>query len=100
PFTACEYLRKSKLDASSFFNNRNGVAKGPFRRNTFGGNLAAAIWKKKRVFGFFGSDFLREAAPSTRISTMPTGLERSGDFSRTLNGNGTSVVLYDPTTTR
>jgi hypothetical protein len=71
-FSAWEYLRNSKLDANSFFNNRNGVAKGAFRRNTFGGNLAAPIWKKKRVYGFFGSDFLREAAPGTRVSTLPT----------------------------
>ena len=44
--------------------------------------------------------FLREAAPSTRISTLPTDLERSGDFSRTLNGNAAPVTLYDPSTTR
>jgi hypothetical protein len=99
-FGAWEYLRNSKLDANSFFNNRNAVAKGPFRRNTFGGNLAAPIWRKKRIYGFYGTDFLREAAPSTRISTLPTDLERSGDFSRTLNGNGTPVTLYDPATTR
>ena len=50
-FSAWEYLRNYKLDANQFFNNRNGVAKGVFRRNTFGGNLGAPIWKAKRIYG-------------------------------------------------
>jgi hypothetical protein len=99
-FAAWEYLRNAKLDANSFFNNRNGVAKQPFRRNTFGGNLAAPIWKQKGIYGFFGADFLREASPATRTVTVPTDLERAGDFSRTLNSNGTPVTIFDPTTTR
>ena len=99
-FTAWEYLRNYKLDANSFFNNRNGVQKFPFRRNTFGGNFGGPIWRAKNLYGFFNSDFLREASPATRITTLPTELERAGDFTQTFNANGTPVVTFDPLTTR
>lgn len=99
-FTAWEYLRNYKLDANSFFNNRNGVQKFPFRRNTFGGNLGGPIWKAKNLYGFFNSDFLRESSPATRITTLPTALERQGDFTQSFNANGTPVPVYDPLTTR
>lgn len=99
-FTAWEYLRNQVLDANSFFNNRNGVAKGIFRRNTFGGNVGGPIWKKKNIYGFYGADFLRDYSPATRIATIPSALERSGDFTQTFNSNGTPVTVYDPRTTR
>ena len=99
-FTAWEYLRNYKLDANSFFNNRNGVPKFPFRRNTFGGNLGGPIWKAKNLYGFYNADFLRESTPATRITTLPTSLERQGDFTQSFNANGAAVTVYDPTTTR
>ena len=97
--TAWEYLRNSALDANSFFNNRNNVKKFPFRRNTFGGNLGGPIWKAKNIYGFFNADFLREASPATRVTTLPTTAERQGDFSRTLNADGSQVNVFDPLTT-
>lgn len=99
-FTAWEYLRNQVLDANSFFNNRNGVAKGVFRRNTFGGNVGGPIWKRKNIYGFYGADFLRDYSPGTRIATLPTALERSGNFNQTFNSNGAPVTVYDPATTR
>ncbi len=97
---AYEYARNSKLDANSFFNNRNGVAKAPFRRNMFGGNLSGPIVRKINLYGFFGAEFLRESTPATRIATLPTAAERSGDFTQSFNANGTAVTMFDPSTTR
>ena len=42
----------------------------------------------------------REGVPGTNISTVPTDLQRAGDFSQTLNANGTLAVIYNPFTTR
>ncbi len=32
-------------------------------------------------------------------TTVPTALQRTGDFSQTFNAAGAQVVIYDPTTT-
>ncbi len=98
--TAFDYLRNDNLDANSFFNNRAGVRKSEFKRNQFGGTIGGPIWKSRKLFGFSGYEGLRDSSPATRISTLPTDLERSGDFSQTFNANGTPVTIYNPATTR
>lgn len=95
-----DFLRNSLLDANSFFNNRNGAPKPFFSRNQFGGNLAGPISKSKRLF-FMGSyEGLRQGSPSSRTSTVPTELQRKGDFSQTFNPIGTPQLIYDPDTTQ
>ena len=96
---AFDFLRNSKLDANGFFNNRNGAPKPFFSRNQFGGSLAGPIWKSKRLY-FMGSyEGLRQGSPSSRTSTVPTALQRQGDFSQTFNPNGTPQLIFDPYTT-
>jgi hypothetical protein len=46
----------------------------------FGGNLGGPIAKKISLYGFVGAEFLRESTPATRVATLPTAAERSGDF--------------------
>ncbi len=97
--SAFEYFRNSKLDANNFFTNRAGRAKPFFGRNQFGGTLGGPVWKSKRVF-FFGSyEGLRQGTPGSRLTTVPTALQRQGDFSQTFNPNGTLQQIYDPFST-
>ena len=98
--TLFEYHRNDNLDANSFFNNRFGRSKSELKRNQFGGNLGGPIWRSKKLYGFFGYEGLRQGSPNSRITTVPTALERVGDFSQTLNANGTPAIIYDPLTTR
>ncbi len=96
---AFEFLQNSVLDANNYFNNRAGVARPFFGKNQFGGNLGGPIWKSKRLF-FFGSyEGLRQGSPAAQTSTVPTALQRQGDFSQTYNPDGTLQVIYDPFTT-
>jgi hypothetical protein len=39
---------------------------------------------------------LRHGYPNTAISTVPTALQRIGDFSQTFASNGTQISIYDP----
>lgn len=94
--TGFEFLRNSVLDANSWANNRGGVAKPQFQRSQFGGNLGGPIWASKRLFFFGGYEGLRQGSPSTSTVTVPTALERQGDFSQTFNSNGSLSVIYDP----
>ncbi|MEP6538440.1 MAG: TonB-dependent receptor [Bryobacteraceae bacterium] len=98
--SAFEFLRNNHLDANSWTNNRSGVARTIFQRNQFGGSIAGPIWKSKRVFFYGAYEGLRQGSPSVNVSTVPTALERSGDFSQTRNSTGALAVIYDPATTR
>ena len=98
--TGFEYLRNDNLDANNWFNNFFGRAKPEFKRNQYGGNVSGPIWASKKLFGFFNYEGLRQTTPASRLTTVPTALERQGDFSQTRNANGSLMVIYDPLTTR
>ena len=98
--SAFDFLRNSEFDANSWENNANKRALPQFQRNQFGAAGSGPIWKAKRVF-FFGSyEGLRQGSPSTSITTLPTDLEKQGDFSQTFNSNGTLSTIYNPFTNR
>ncbi len=98
--TAFDFLRNSVLDANSWSNNRAGLPKTIFQRNQFGGNFSGPAWKSKKLYFFGGYEGLRQASPSTAVSTLPTAAERTGDFSQTLNANGTLSAIFNPFSTR
>lgn len=98
--SAFEFLRNSALDANSWANNRSGLKNPIFQRHQFGGNFSGPIWNEKRLFFFAGYEGLRQGTPSTTITTLPTELERAGDFSQTFNPNGTLSAIYNPFSTR
>ena len=54
---------------------------------------------RDKTFFFFDYEGLRQGAAATLQTTVPTALERAGDFSKTLNAAGQPVIIYDPTTT-
>ena len=95
-----EYLANDNLDANSFWNNKFGRNKTESKRSQFGGSISGPIWNSKRLYGLFGYEGLRQSSPSSRLATVPTELERAGDFSRSFNANGSLQQIFDPTTTR
>ncbi|MFB3825135.1 MAG: TonB-dependent receptor domain-containing protein [Bryobacteraceae bacterium] len=98
-FSAIEFLRNSEFDANNFFSNRNGVPLTSFRRNQFGGDISGPI-RKDKTFFLFDYAGLRERNASTTTFTVPTPLERAGDFTNTLAANGQRILIYNPFTTR
>jgi hypothetical protein len=95
-----EFLRNDNLDANAWANNRVGRPRVEFKRHQFGGNLSGPIWRSKRLFFLTTYEGLRQGSPATTTQTVPTLLERNGDFSQTRNGNGDVAIIYDPFTTR
>ena len=97
--SAYEFLRNSVLDANNFFDNRRGQALASFRRSQYGGTVSGPL-RRDRTF-FMGSyEGLRQSSFSSLTTTVPTLLERQGDFSRTLAANGQQIRIFDPFTTR
>ncbi len=96
-----DFLRNDNLDANSWINNRFGSPRPEFKRNQYGFNVGGPIWKRKKLFFFTGYEALRSPFSATSGPlTVPTSLERSGDFSQTYNPNGTLQVLFNPFSTR
>jgi hypothetical protein len=97
--SAYEFLRNSYFDANNWFDNRRGQKLGSFKRSQFGGHVTGPI-KKDKLF-FMGSyEGLRARSFATRVFTVPTELERQGDFSQTRNQAGALVRIFNPFTTR
>lgn len=70
------------------------------RQNTYGGTLGSPI-RKNKIFNFFAYENIHLANPySTRIETLPTAAERTGDFSGQLNTKGAQDTIYDPWSTQ
>lgn len=96
-----DFMRNSSLDANSWYNDHNGLAKGKFHRNQFGGNLSGPIWRSRKLFFFGAYEGLRQPeTDSSGLLSLPTAAEVSGDFSQSYNDNGQLDVIYNPFSTR
>jgi len=56
--------------------------------------------KKNKLFLFAVFDAIENTQSAASNYTLPTELERRGDFSQSYNANGTLRVIYDPLTSR
>lgn len=97
--SAFEFLRNSVLDANSFFANQRGVPLGSFKRNQFGGLFSGPVVRNK-LFFLASFEALRERSFMERTATVPTALQRAGDFSQTRSNATQLITIYDPATTR
>ena len=68
------------------------------RNHIWGGTVGGPI-KKNKLFTFFTYEGWRTKEPRDAVRTMPTELERIGDFSKSLNRDGSPRTIYDPATT-
>lgn len=93
------FLRNSVLDANNFFSNRQGVPLGSFKRNQFGGMVNGSI-VKNRTFYLASYEGLRQRSLGNTTTTVPTTLQRAGDFSQTFASNGQLIRIFNPFTTR
>jgi hypothetical protein len=96
--SAVEFLRNSEFDANSFFSNKNNTPLGSFKRNQFGVDLSGPI-RRDKTFFLFDWAGLRERSQNSTTTTVPTALERTGDFSQTRAASGKMIVIYDPVST-
>jgi hypothetical protein len=105
--SAFGYTRQTGWVANNFFSNRAGQAKPDQPFFNYGGSIGGPVIVPKlyngrnRTFFFVTGEAYRQFdASGTRLS-VPTALERKGDFSQSLSraGNGLPQVQYDPLST-
>ncbi|MBK5291523.1 MAG: TonB-dependent receptor [Acidobacteriia bacterium] len=94
--SAYYFGRNPSLNAVS-----NAFTRAPnvVRNHVYGGTLGGPILRN-RLFTFFTFEKWNNRQPYTKVMTLPTELERAGDFTRTLNKAGVIRPIYDPLTTQ
>lgn len=104
--TAFEYFRNEAMNANSFFNNRAATPKLPYRYNIYGYSVGGPIFipnrfnrDRNRFFFFVSQEFTKVKRDyGSKFVTMPTALEREGDFSQSYDVNGALLPVIDPLT--
>ena len=103
--SAYDYLQNDDLNANSWTNNTNHVARGRQRQNVYGFTISGPVYLpkvyngKNRTFFFFNWEQNNNHGVSTPTAQVPTTLQRSGDFSQTATASGQLIQIYDPLTT-
>jgi hypothetical protein len=99
------YIRNEAWEANDFFNVLTGSPKPVDRFMDFGGVFGGPVYwpgkfnpEKNKLFFFIGQEYVPVNGPQGGLSniTMPTAAQRKGDFSQTVDGNGTLIPILDP----
>ena len=100
--SAYEFLQNSVADANNFFNNRAHIPLAALKQNQYGFTLGGPVviphlYNGRNKTFFFGDyEGFRETVASPTSFTVPTALQRQGDFSQTLSSSGQQITIYDP----
>ena len=102
------WKRHEQFNATPFFNNQQGLPRPRTRYNTWNYNAGGPVFipgkfnpNRNKLFFFWSQKFWPITTTTDRITrTVPTQLERNGDFSQSLDVNGRLITINDPTTGR
>ncbi len=89
-----ESLQNNVFNARNFF----AATRPPIRLNQYGASFGGPI-RKEKTFFFVTWERTGQLTSDTTISTVPTALNRAGDFSDLRSTAGKPVLIYDPATT-
>jgi hypothetical protein len=101
-----EYLRRTALEANQFASNANGQPRTEHVVDQYGFRIDGPViiprlyQGKGRTFFMFSLEKYRERQPASSVGTVPTALERAGDFSHSFAPGGGLYTIYDPFSTR
>jgi len=98
------FKRHEQFNANNFFNNFNGFPKGRYRFNTWNYNIGGPIFlpgrfnrNREKLFFFWNHEYWPNKTTSAlQNSTLPTELERRGDFSASRDVNNAVINIVDP----
>jgi hypothetical protein len=100
------YKRHEQWNANNFFNNRLGRGLPIYRYNTWNYTIGGPVYipgkfnrNRDKVFFFWSQEgWPLKTSDAATQRTVPTQLERAGDFSQTFDLNRSLIVINDPTT--
>jgi hypothetical protein len=99
------YDRNEAFNANTWLNNRQGVARPLYRFNDPGYTIGGPVFipklltHKDKLFFLWSQEYQRQVIPPTvKFATVPTALERQGNFSQSVNASGQPLIIRDPLT--
>jgi len=101
-----EYYRDEALNANTFDANRAGQQKAGLYWNQPGASIDGPIKipglydGTDKTFFMYNWEQIRSEVPFPQVYTVPSALERAGDFSQSRTSDGRPITIYDPLTTR
>ena len=92
------YKRHEMFNANEWLANQTSTEKGIYRFSTLGANLGGPVpLTRNKVFFFYSIDDTQmKRLTSIQRWTMPTLLERQGDFSQSRDTKGGLIKVNDP----
>ena len=98
--------RHDDLNANTFINNARGLPRNLFRFNDPGYTIGGPVFipkvehfTKDKLFFFFSEEWQEQLQPNAaQNKTVPTALERLGNFSQSVDNNNKAITIKDPTT--
>ena len=93
------YVRRDGFNANSWTNKRSNLPRGFQHVDDYGFSLGGPI-RKGSTFFFVNVERSKSTTPDNLIMTVPTLLQREGDFSNTRTSSGQVITIYDPLSTR
>jgi hypothetical protein len=92
------FARNAVLEARNFFaSSRADLSRHQFGSSFSGPVVLPRLYQgRNRTFFVVSWESLRQNVPSTEVYSVPTLLQRRGDFSQTPDATGKPVVLADP----
>ncbi len=95
--------RHEEFNANLWSNNRSGNLRTPYRFNVQGWSLGGPVYfhhfnhDKSKLFFFASEEFTRQFLSSaTSKTTVPTALERAGNYSQSFQTNGALITINEP----
>jgi hypothetical protein len=100
------YHRHDDLNANTFINNVRGLPRNLYRYNDPGYTIGGPVYipkllhaTKDKLFFFWSEEWQRQLSPNAAKNiTVPTALERQGNFSQSVDNNGKPLTIKDPNT--
>jgi hypothetical protein len=104
------FVRNESLNANNFFSNKAGLPRPLYRHKVPGFNIGGPLplphfgeggpaLVKNKAFFFLSVEKPHTITPTDPVFvTVPTALERIGDFSQSKTSTGTTPIVIDPLT--
>ncbi len=100
--TAYDFVERTFLNANSWSNNATGVPRSNQSLDEYGFSLGGPVRiphlynGKDKTFFFGGWEGYRQNLNLATGTSVPTALQRAGDFSQTFNAQGKLITIYNP----
>jgi len=96
------HIRRTAMDANSFFNNAGGIPITNQPNSTWGASFGGRVFiprvydGKNKTFFYLAFEHYDDVQSASSLFNAPTALERTGDFSKTVTSSGAPLIIYNP----